>query len=86
MIPTDAFMRQINAILKFDAYDRLSHINKPTLVVSGGKDILVPPENGKLIAEKIPNAKLVIFEESGHGLITQERERFASLVIDFLKK
>ncbi|MEM1659392.1 MAG: alpha/beta fold hydrolase [Candidatus Jordarchaeales archaeon] len=86
VIPTDAFMRQINAILKFDAYDRLSHINKPTLVVSGGKDILVPPENGKLIAEKIPNAKLVIFEESGHGLITQERERFASLVIDFLKK
>ncbi|MEM3149183.1 MAG: alpha/beta hydrolase, partial [Candidatus Jordarchaeales archaeon] len=66
-------------------YDRLGSINKPTLVVSGGKDILVPPENGRLIAEKIPNAKLVVFEGSGHGLITQERERFVKLVIDFLK-
>ncbi len=83
-IPPGAFMRQVNAIMNFNAYDRLESINKPTLVVSGGKDILVPPENGKLIAEKIPNAKLVIFEDSGHGLITQERERFARLVIDFL--
>ncbi|MEM1512884.1 MAG: alpha/beta fold hydrolase [Candidatus Jordarchaeales archaeon] len=85
VIPADAYMRQINAILKFNAYDRLGSINKPTLVVSGGKDILVPPENGRLIAEKIPNAKLVVFEGSGHGLITQERERFVKLVIDFLK-
>lgn len=82
----DAYMRQINAILKFNVYDRLGLIKKPTLVVSGGKDIIVPPENGKLIAEKIPNAKLVIFENSGHGLVTQERERFAKLVIDFLKE
>ncbi len=86
MIPPDAYMRQLNAVMNFDAYDRLNNIKAPTLVVSGGKDILVPPENGKILAEAILNAKLVIFENAGHGLIAQEREAFTQLLLDFLSK
>ncbi len=84
MIPPDAYMRQLNAVMNFNSYERLHKIRAPTLIVMGGKDIIVPPENGRILAEKIPNSKLVIFEESGHGLIVQEREKFLKIVTDFL--
>jgi pimeloyl-ACP methyl ester carboxylesterase len=84
MIPPDAFTRQLNAILNFDAYKRLENIKAPTLVVAAGRDVLVPPENSRLIVEKIPNSRLVTFERSGHGLIVQERDRFEELVFEFL--
>ena len=84
MIPPDAYLRQLNAVLNFNAYDRLDRIKAPTLIVMGGKDIIVPPGNGRLLAERIPNSRLVIFEESGHGLIAQERDRFLKTVLEFL--
>ncbi len=83
-IPPDAYERQLRAVMNFDAYDRLHLIRSSTLIIAGGKDIIVPPENGRILAERIPNSKLVIFENSGHGLIVQERERFIKLVLDFL--
>jgi len=42
---------------------------------------LLPPENSRLPAEGIPNAKLVIFEDSGHGLIVQRPEDIANIAI-----
>jgi pimeloyl-ACP methyl ester carboxylesterase len=86
MIPPEFFLRQFRAIMEFDAFDRLKKIKSPTLVVGGGKDILVPPENSRIIAEAIPNAKLVIFDEAGHGLIAQEREKFAEMLLSFLSE
>ncbi|MCE4606135.1 MAG: alpha/beta hydrolase [Desulfurococcales archaeon] len=84
-IPSHAYMRQLEAISEFDTYDELDKIKAPTLVISGGKDIIVPHENGRILARKIPNSKLIIFEYSGHGLILQETDRFISVVKKFLK-
>ena len=84
-MPAHAYMRQLEAISEFNAYDKLDKIRVPTLVISGGKDIIIPPENGRLLARKIPNSKLVVFENSGHGLILQELDRFVSIVKKFLQ-
>jgi pimeloyl-ACP methyl ester carboxylesterase len=62
------YKRQLNAIGKFNAYERLPQIKTPTLILHGRKDILIPPENGAVLAEAIPNAKLVFFEKSAHSL------------------
>ena len=44
----------------------------PCLVMSGGKDTLVLPEQGRWIHEKMDEAgvenKFIIYENSGHGL------------------
>jgi len=82
-ISTEAFMQQANAIAEFNTYDRLSQIRTPTLILHGKQDILVPPENGSILAKAIPNAKLVYFKNSAHGL-TEEMEKMIPILLDFL--
>jgi len=62
-------LRQLGAIMSFGTFDRLPGIKAPTLVVAGKRDVLIPPGNGSILAKAIPDAKLVLFEESAHGLV-----------------
>ncbi|MFB0562334.1 MAG: alpha/beta fold hydrolase [Candidatus Lokiarchaeia archaeon] len=84
-IPIDAYMRQLQGAAQFNSYDGLHQINAPTIVLTGKKDVLLPWENSKILAKKIPGAKLVTFEESGHGMVSQNAEEFTKAVIEFLK-
>lgn len=65
--------------------DRLGEINNPTLVIAGADDVLVPPQNARYLAGKVPNAQLVLCENGGHGLIFQYPEKFSEKVIGFLR-
>jgi pimeloyl-ACP methyl ester carboxylesterase len=82
-ISNEAFVRQLNSIMEFDTYDRLPQIRAPTLILLGKRDILVPPENAVVLAEAIPNAKLVYFQNSAHGLV-EEMEKVVHVLLDFL--
>jgi pimeloyl-ACP methyl ester carboxylesterase len=70
----EAFQRQARAAMSFNSYDRLPKIKAPTLVLCGKKDILIPPENGSILAKAIPNAKLVYLEKSAHRLVEEMNE------------
>jgi pimeloyl-ACP methyl ester carboxylesterase len=83
-ITPDAFTRQVKAIMAWDTYARLPKIKAPTLVMHGKKDILVPPENAKILADRIPGAKLAYFEKSAHGLFSQETDKVISTLLQFL--
>ncbi len=83
-ISDESFMRRLDAVRKFDTYDRLSQIRVPTLILHGKGDILVPFENCSILAEAIPNAKLVCFEKSAHGLIYEEMNKMIRVTSDFL--
>jgi pimeloyl-ACP methyl ester carboxylesterase len=76
-------MRQRRTIMSFDSYDRLPRIKAPTLVLSGKRDITCPPENGSILAEAIPNAKLVFFEKSAHTL-NEDMEEVIHTITEFL--
>jgi len=82
-ISNEAFMRQMSAIMQFDAYDRLSQIKTPTLILHGKQDILIPPENGSILGKAIPGARLVSFENSAHGLL-EETEEVLDTILEFL--
>jgi pimeloyl-ACP methyl ester carboxylesterase len=82
-ISNEAFRRQLNAIGEFDTYDRLSQIRVPTLILHGRKDVLVPPENGSILAEAILNADVVYLRNSAHGLI-EEIEKVLPVLLNFL--
>lgn len=60
------YVRQINAVYAFDAYDRLPQISAPTLVLTGADDVLIPPGNSTIIAGRIPGARLIEFPDAGH--------------------
>lgn len=78
------FHRQLGAIMRFDTFERLNTIKVPVLVMTGEVDILVPPENSQVLAENIPNAKLVTYPECGHGFFSQVPEQVYKTIHDFL--
>jgi pimeloyl-ACP methyl ester carboxylesterase len=62
----------------------LGGIRARTLVVSGTDDVLVPPDNSRVLARRIPNASLVLMP-GGHDLQRAEpAQALAQLVEDFL--
>lgn len=67
------------------ACDRLSSITKPTLVVTGTDDIVRPPANSIMLAEKIPGAWLVQIRGGGHGIMWQVPNEFSAIVQTFLE-
>jgi pimeloyl-ACP methyl ester carboxylesterase len=69
----------------FDAYDRVSAIESPTLVLQGTGDNVVDPGNAQLLVELIPNARLELVPERGHLMVWQEAERVAPIVKEFLQ-
>lgn len=60
------FMRQFQACQMFSAVDELPNLEIPTLVMHGEFDPMILPENGRKLAELIPNAELVILPGVGH--------------------
>jgi len=65
--------------------DRLGDIKNSTLLIAGVDDLLVPVQNSRYLAEKIPNARLALSDNSGHGLMFQFPDQFVKTVMDFLK-
>jgi pimeloyl-ACP methyl ester carboxylesterase len=65
----EGFMRQLLAVLASgDRSATLKTIGKPTLVIHGDSDQLVPVAHGIDSARKIPGAKLKIIPGMGHDL------------------
>jgi len=78
-----AYMRQLNAIGNLDTYGRLQQIKVPTFILHGRQDVLIPPENGSILAEAIPNAKLVYFDKSAH-MLAEEMKEVINVLTEFL--
>ena len=74
------------ALASFDTYDRLPQIKVPTLVIAGTGDKLLPVENSRILASRIPNAELVLLEGAGHGYMWEAADEANRTVLDFLKR
>jgi 3-oxoadipate enol-lactonase len=81
-----AYTAQLQGILAWGAYTRLSGIAVPTLVIHGESDRLVPPGNAKLIAERIPGAKLVMIPHASHLFLTDQTEVSHRVILQFLNE
>jgi pimeloyl-ACP methyl ester carboxylesterase len=77
-------MRQFMACVRISTYDRLPEIKAPTLIAAGTDDILIPPQNSRLLAQRIPGAKLITYKGAGHGFMTQARDAFLKDLLGFL--
>ena len=70
----------------FDLRPHLNKIKVPTLVIVGRQDFITNVDMAKEMAERIPNAKMEIFEESGHYGFVEEPEKFYRVVKAFVEK
>jgi pimeloyl-ACP methyl ester carboxylesterase len=84
--PKHGMVRQMQAIQGYDTYERLPQITAPTLVITGKEDGLVPPENSVTLAQRIPNADLVILSNASHLFIIELPETTAEVVKGFIRR
>lgn len=82
--PMDTILKQTVAVQGFDAYDRLPNISAPTLIIHGDSDRLVPPENGRILHERIPGSRLEILPDAAHMFFWEYPEDAAKIITSFL--
>lgn len=78
------YQAQAHAIAQFDARDQLDQIKKPTLVLAGEDDLLIPAKVSKQqLADKLPKAKFDTLSNCGHMLAREKPAAFAKRITDF---
>ena len=79
------FLIMAEACRRHDAWEALSSITAPTLVIGGEQDRSLGGEASRELAGAIPGAKLKMYPQWGHGLY-EEAKDFLQVVADFLKE
>jgi pimeloyl-ACP methyl ester carboxylesterase len=84
--PLEAFGRQIQAAVRHNTFDRLPDIRCPTLVITGSDDKVVPADNSRILAERIPGAALAVLPGAGHGYLLEKAAESNTVVLEFLRR
>jgi 3-oxoadipate enol-lactonase len=84
--PRDDYAACCEALAHWDFRDRLGEIQAPTLVIAAAEDVATPPEHAELLAEGIPNAKLVVLPDAAHLANVEQPDAFSKLVADHLAR
>jgi proline iminopeptidase len=66
--------------------ERLPSVSHPLLVLAGRHDRTCSPAGAEAIAATVPDAELVVFEESGHMTFIEEQEKYVAAVGDFITR
>ncbi len=80
----DVLLGDFVACDNFDTMERLGEIKTPTLVVTGSADQLTPPKYARFLADRIPDARLVLIEGAGHMVMLERPAEVAKTVRQFL--
>lgn len=85
--PTPAgYQAQLQAVLSHDCADRLDRIRAPVLVLTGTADRVVPWENSRLLAGRIPGAEQITYDGAGHGFFDERRPQVVRDIADFIHR
>lgn len=80
----ESYLAQLEGIFQWESYSRLRYLRAPTLVIHGEHDQLVPPENGRMLADLIPGAQLKMLSNASHMFTTDQPEAAMAAIMDFL--
>lgn len=79
-----AFFESIATLRKTDLRPRMGELKMPILGVYGARDLIVHPNQSKLLKSTAPHSQIAWFEHSGHFPMIDEPERFHNTVRNFL--
>lgn len=68
-----------------DIATEIAAIRAPTLVICGEEDVATPPARSRLIADRIPGAKLAMVPGAGHLSALEQPERVNALLVPFVR-
>jgi pimeloyl-ACP methyl ester carboxylesterase len=90
-ISAETYNAQLAAIVAWGtsqtggAATRLGRITQPVLVVNGKTDVMVPTSNSYALFQGLPDATVILYQDSGHGALFQYAEEFVREGLRFLE-
>lgn len=81
----ESFMNQMKAFMTWSGVrDRLPKLAIPVLVANGQHDVMIPAYRSYVLAQEVPNGKLVLYPDAGHAFLFQHAQSFAIEIDQFL--
>ncbi|MFM5916091.1 MAG: alpha/beta fold hydrolase [Novosphingobium sp.] len=78
------YFYQLMCMMGWTSVPALPFLKKPTLIMMGEDDQIVPLANGRFLEMLIPDSRLEIFEQGGHLFMLTHREQTISSLRGFL--
>jgi pimeloyl-ACP methyl ester carboxylesterase len=83
-VPCPGFADALDAVIEYDARDRLEEIEIPTLIAWGTDDWVIPSVAAHSYQRRIPHSRLEIFERTAHVPQLERPQRFNRVLDEFL--
>jgi pimeloyl-ACP methyl ester carboxylesterase len=80
------FDHALRACLDYDFRDRLPEIRRPTLIVWGEKDSIIPVKDAHEFERLIPDSRKVVMKETGHIPMAERPRAFNDVMMQFLSE
>lgn len=85
-VQDETYRGQLTAVATFAGYyDRLGELTLPVLVANGAHDVMINSYATYAMSQKLPDAKVILYSDAGHGFLFQHIEDFAHEVDRFLR-
>jgi pimeloyl-ACP methyl ester carboxylesterase len=78
------YWHQLFAITGWSSLPWLHKLPQRTLVVAGDEDPAVPINNGRMVVNRIPHARMYTVRRGGHLFLIDEPESAAPAILEFL--
>ena len=78
------YYMQMMATVGWSSLRFLGKIQQPTLVMAGDDDPIVPLTNGRILARRIPDARLHVVKGGGHLFLLDRARESAAVIQQFL--
>jgi 3-oxoadipate enol-lactonase len=82
--PDEAYAATCEALARWDYRAHVREIEAPTLVIVGADDPVTPPPDVELLADGIPDARLVVLPDAAHLANVEQPDAFAAAVSEHL--
>jgi pimeloyl-ACP methyl ester carboxylesterase len=76
----------LRAISRYNSRKIVMEIDTPKLFIWGRQDVITPPEDWERALPKMKNARMVVFDECGHGPMFEKPEEFFAELVAFLEE
>jgi pimeloyl-ACP methyl ester carboxylesterase len=80
----EGYRAQIAAALGHDTYERLPRIDRPSLILTGDDDRVIPAPSSDPLRERIPGSRLEVIAGAGHLFFLEKPEESVRLLEEFL--
>ncbi|MGA2150913.1 MAG: alpha/beta fold hydrolase, partial [Geobacteraceae bacterium] len=69
-----------------DIREKLPAIDRPVLLIHGSADTICPPSVARYLAERLPDARLVMLDGAGHAPFLSRPDEFNAILRKFLQE